>query len=147
MEINRKGLYNLLKMAISTLFCLSIYLLFIFLKGLPMSKESTFQHNLIKNIENMFPGCIVLKNDANYIQGFPDLLILYQDKWAALECKRSSSASHQPNQEYYVDVLNEMSYARFIFPENKDEILNELQQAFRPRRSTRVSKRKQVPLD
>ena len=94
-------------------------------------KENKFQSELRKDLESIFPRCIVLLNDASYIQGFPDLLILYEDHWAALECKRSSSASHRPNQDYYVDLLNEMSYAAFIFPENKQEVLDELQHALR----------------
>lgn len=92
--------------------------------------ESNFQANLIKELKNRFPGCIVTKNDADYIQGIPDLLILYNDKWASLECKRSANAKKQPNQEYYVGRMNEMSFSRFICPENKEEVLNELQQAF-----------------
>lgn len=107
-----------------------------------MAKENKFQALLIKELKEIFSDCIVLKNDANYIQGFPDLLILYKNMWAALECKRSSNASHRPNQDYYVDVLNNMSYANFICPENKEEVLDELQQAFGIRRATRVSKRK-----
>ena len=94
-------------------------------------RENKFQSDLRKDLESIFPGCIVLLNDASYIQGFPDLLILYGDRWAALECKRSLSASHRPNQDYYVDLLNEMSYAAFICPENKQEVLDELQYAFR----------------
>lgn len=91
--------------------------------------ERNFQASLIKELKYIFPGAVVLKNDPNYIQGFPDLLILYRDRWAALECKRSSSASSRPNQRYYVDLLNQMSYSAFVCPENKEEILNELQQA------------------
>lgn len=92
--------------------------------------ESTFQHELISDLEVMFPGCVVLKTDPSYIQGFPDLLILYGDKWAALECKKSSKASIQANQPYYVNLLNQMSFAAFVYPENKEEVLYELQQAF-----------------
>lgn len=99
-----------------------------------MKKENSFQAQLIKDLKNIFPGCIVLKNDANYIQGIPDLLILFDDKWAMLECKRSEKSSHRPNQEYYVKLLDEMSYASFIYPENREDVLNELQQAFRSRR-------------
>lgn len=93
--------------------------------------ERDFQANLIKELKDKFENCIVTKMDANYIQGIPDLLILYKDKWATLECKKSLNASKQPNQEYYVDKMNEMSFSRFICPENKEEILDELQQAFR----------------
>lgn len=91
--------------------------------------ERDFQAKLIKELKVMFKGCIVVKNDPNYIQGIPDLLILYNDRWAALEVKKSATAHHQPNQEYYVDLMDQMSFAAFIYPENKEEILYELQQA------------------
>lgn len=96
--------------------------------------ESKFQRSLITELEVLFPGCVVIKNDPTYIQGIPDLLILYKDKWAALECKRSERESHRPNQDYYISKLDEMSYAAFVYPENREEIINELQQALRPRR-------------
>ena len=105
-------------------------------------KENDFQSELIKEIKREFPGSIVLKNDPNYIQGIPDLLILFNDKWAALECKRSENASHRPNQEYYISLMNQMSFAKFIYPENKEEILDELQRSFRFRRTSRISWRK-----
>ena len=79
----------------------------------------------------MFPGCLVVKNDPGYIQGIPDLLILYNNKWAALECKKSAGAKKQPNQKYYVGLMDKMSFSRFIYPENKEEVLNDLQQTFR----------------
>jgi hypothetical protein len=102
--------------------------------------ESKFQAELIKELEMIFPGCIVLKNDPNYLQGFPDLTIFYKNNWAVLECKRSAFDIHQPNQDYYVGMCNQMSFSRFIWPENKKEVLDELQQAFSSRRPTRVSK-------
>ena len=92
--------------------------------------ENKFQANLIREIKNLLPGCIVMKNDSSYIQGIPDLLVLYNDRWASLECKKSESARKQPNQEYYVETLDSMSFSRFIFPENKEEVLRELQSAF-----------------
>jgi hypothetical protein len=88
--------------------------------------ENKFQSKLIKEIKNEFPGCIVLKNDPTYIQGVPDLLILHNDRWGALECKKNSKAHKQPNQEYYVEQMDNMSFARFVCPENKDEVLEEL---------------------
>ena len=91
--------------------------------------ERDFQAKLIKELKVMFKGCIIVKNDPNYIQGIPDLLILYNDRWAALEVKKSEHAHHQPNQEYYVDLMDQMSFAAFIYPENKEEILYEIQQA------------------
>jgi hypothetical protein len=79
----------------------------------------------------MFPGCIVTKLDSSDIQGIPDLLVLHENKWATLECKRSARAKHRPNQDYYVDKMNKMSFSRFIYPENKEEVLDELQKTFR----------------
>jgi hypothetical protein len=96
--------------------------------------ERDFQARLIKEIKQIFKGCIVMKNDSSYIQGIPDLLILYRDKWAALEVKKSATASHRPNQEYYVELMDEMSFASFIYPENKEEVLYELQQTLFSRR-------------
>lgn len=92
--------------------------------------ESKFQANLIKELKVRFPGCIVMKTDPNYIQGIPDLLILHNEKWASLECKKATGAKKQPNQEYYVGRMNEMSFSRFVCPENKEEVLNELQSTF-----------------
>ena len=93
-------------------------------------KESKFQSNLKKKLRVMFPGCIVTKLDSGDIQGIPDLLVLYNDKWATLENKKSEKASRQPNQEYYVEKMNEMSFSRFIYPENEEEVLNELKGMF-----------------
>lgn len=93
--------------------------------------ESCFQAQLIKDLKKMFPGCIVTKNDSSYIQGIPDLTVFYKDKWATLECKQNARAKKQPNQEYYVGRMNEMSFSKFICPENKEEVLYELQQAFK----------------
>lgn len=93
-------------------------------------KESVFQGKLIKEIKRKYPGSVVLKNDANYIQGIPDLLVLYKNKWAALEVKKSASASHRPNQDYYVRKLDEMSFCRFVYPENKEEVMNDLARSF-----------------
>lgn len=94
--------------------------------------ESKFQAQLIKDLKKMFPGCIVLKNDPNYLQGVPDLTIFWRDRWATLEVKKTANASHQPNQDYYVATMDGMSFSRFIYPENKREVLNELQQSFGP---------------
>lgn len=102
--------------------------------------ESKFQSGLIEDLKTIFPGCIVLKNDANYLQGFPDLTILYGNKWATLECKRNEYAERQPNQEYYVGKLDGMSFAAFIYPENKEDVLYELQLALRPHRKARISR-------
>lgn len=101
--------------------------------------ENRFKTKLIGELESIFPGCIILHGDANEIQGIPDIIILYEDTWAALEGKRSPDAPLRPNQRYYVDLMNKMSFAAFIYPENKEEVLDELQQALRPRRAARLS--------
>lgn len=105
--------------------------------------ERDFQRNLIKKIKELFPGCIIQKNDACRKQGIPDLLILYKNKWAALECKKHEpkKSDFRQNQEYYVDLLNKMSFCRVIYPENEKEVLDDLQQTFEPRRSARISRR------
>ena len=95
-----------------------------------MPLESRFKTNLIKEIEERFPGSMVFHIDPNEKQGAPDLLILYQDHWAALEGKKTKTSSHRPNQDYYVQTMNDMSFARFIYPENKEEVLNELERSF-----------------
>lgn len=105
-------------------------------------KETKFQKDLITRLESDFPGCLVMKNDASRIQGIPDLLILFGKRWATLEVKRSSTATRRPNQDYYVKKMNEMSFAAIISPENKEEVLDALQQALRPRRQARVPKSK-----
>ena len=107
-----------------------------------MKKESKFQSELIKKIKERYPEAIVLKNDSSYKQGIPDLTVLHKDKWAALECKQHDKASHRPNQDYYISKMDEMSFARFISPENEEDVLNEMDEAFKTRRSTRVSRRK-----
>lgn len=91
--------------------------------------ESQFQAELIKEIKTLFPGCVVQKLES-YIQGFPDLLILYKSHWALLECKKEAGAKKQANQPYYVEMLDRMSFSRFIYPENKEEVLRELQRSF-----------------
>lgn len=92
--------------------------------------ESTFQSKLIKEIKKTFDGAIVTKLDPNYIQGIPDLLVLHGDKWATLECKKDARAKKRPNQDYYVGKMNEMSFSRFVCPENKEDVLNELKTYF-----------------
>jgi len=99
-----------------------------------MPIESQFQRNLIVQLELLYPGAVILKNDANYIQGIPDWTILYRNRWAMFEAKRSINSPHRPNQDYYIGILNKMSYASFVYPQNKEVFLDELQQALRLRR-------------
>lgn len=88
--------------------------------------ENKFQANLIKKLKRLYPDCVIMKNDSSYMQGVPDLLVLNGNKWATLECKKSANARHQPNQDYYVGKMNDMSFSRFIFPENEQEVLDDL---------------------
>lgn len=92
--------------------------------------EKDFQSQLIKDLKERFPGCEVLKNDPNYVQGMCDLIILHGNQWAMLEVKKSKNAKKRPNQDYYVNKFGEMSYAAFIYPENKEVILDELERSF-----------------
>lgn len=92
--------------------------------------ENKFQAKLIKELKDEFPDCMVLKNDSAYLQGVPDISVFYKDRWAMLEVKKNKNAKRQPNQDYYVNKLNEMSYAAFVYPENKDEVIEELKRKF-----------------
>ena len=92
--------------------------------------ESKSQKEIMDEIRTRYPGCMILKNDSGYIQGIPDWTILYKDKWAVLEAKRDAKAPHQPNQDYYVDKLNNMSYSSFVYPENKELVLEKLTEIF-----------------
>lgn len=105
-------------------------------------KESEFQKEVIDEIQELLPNAIIMKNDPNYIQGIPDLTILSGDKWATLEIKKSKNATHQPNQDFYVETMNNMSFSAFIFPENKKEVLDALAQSLKPKRRTRIPKSK-----
>lgn len=102
--------------------------------------ESEYQAKLIKKLQDCFRGCIVLKNDTSYRQGIPDLTILFPGGfWAVLEVKKSAREPERPNQNYYVGLLDEMSFAAFIYPENEEGVFSDLQQALEFSRSSRVS--------
>lgn len=93
--------------------------------------ERDYQPKLKKRIEEMFPGCVIIKNDEQYLQGFPDLTVFFQDgRWAILECKKSLNEPYRPNQEYYLDYMNRLGFARMICPENMEEVLYDMEQAF-----------------
>ena len=96
--------------------------------------ESEFQSRLIQRLEIEFPGCKILVKDPRSDQGIPDLIVLYADNWFALECKRFEKAAKRPNQEWYVNHFDEMSFAAFIWPENEDEVIHEIQQSLGARR-------------
>ena len=118
-----------------------LFFSYIFFEDMTML-ENKYQAQLISKIKKRFPGCIVMKNDSSYIQGIPDLTILYKKKWATLECKKSQKESHRPNQDYYVNEMNKMSFSSFIYPENEEEVLNEMERSFirRARRKSCISR-------
>ena len=92
--------------------------------------EAQFQRQVKQVVKERFPGCYVYKTDSQQLQGSPDLLILYKDKWAALELKRNAKATHRPNQDYRVQQMNEMSFAAFVYPENLQEVLDDMARSF-----------------
>jgi hypothetical protein len=109
-----------------------------------MVLERNFQASLIRELDFRFPGCVVQKLDTGYQQGIPDLLILFGKRWAILEVKRkrpTKESDWEPNQQWFIEKLDRMSYSACIYPENAEEILNDLQQALSPRRAARVSQR------
>lgn len=95
-----------------------------------MKNETKFKKDLVDELQAKYPEAIILKNDPSCIQGIPDLTIFYKNKWATLETKKSEKESHRPNQDYYVEKMNKMSFSAFIFPENKEEVLNDLERSF-----------------
>lgn len=104
--------------------------------------ERDYQARLIKKLKGRFKGCVILKNDSSYLQGIPDLLILYKNKWAMLEVKASINSPYRTNQDYYIQLLDDMSFAAVVYPENEEDVLDDLQYAFSARRSSRLPQRK-----
>lgn len=92
--------------------------------------ESDFKRAFLNEVRQLFPGVTVISPDPTTQQGIPDTILLYRSTWAALEFKRDSKANVRPNQRYYISQFGEMSYAAFVYPENKGEVLNALQQTF-----------------
>lgn len=103
-------------------------------------REGKFQLQLTQKLKEMFPGCVIQRNNPLDIQGIPDLTVFWGPCYALLEVKDSADAPEQPNQRYYVEQFAEMSFAAFIYPENEEEVLNALQYAFGSGRATCVLK-------
>lgn len=112
-----------------------------------MARESKFERDLIEELFEIFPGAVILKNDSAQMQGIPDRIILFGNRWAAFEVKAHRAAKHQQNQDYYIRLFNSMSFAAFVYPQNKEWFINELQQALRPGRRARLPVRVKIPLD
>jgi hypothetical protein len=102
-------------------------------------KESQYQQELCKKLKEMFPGCVIHHRDSRDVQGTPDLTVFWGDAWFMLEVKSSANAPHRPNQDYYVEQFAAMSFAAFIYPENEEQVLNELQRSLGSTRQARVS--------
>ena len=101
--------------------------------------EGDFKSKLIQRIENEFPGCIVTKLETDYKEGLPDVLVLHKNKWATLEAKKDKSEVTKPRrnkmqQDYYVATMDKMSFSRYVYPENQEEVLNELKLHFQQAR-------------
>jgi len=107
-----------------------------------MAAESKFEKQLISDLLDLYPGAIILKNDSSYLQGIPDRILLWRDRWAAFEVKATRTSVHQPNQDYYVNLMRSMSYASFVYPSNMEKVLHELQKSFRTGWTTRLPFRK-----
>lgn len=103
--------------------------------------EGRFKEELTQDLKDLFPGCFILKNDEQLLGGIPDMLILWEDRWAMLEVKKDAKAVHEPGQDWYIDKFDSMSFGAFIFPENKEEVLDALQRSFQARRAPRISQR------
>ena len=88
--------------------------------------ERDFQHEVIEKLKELFPDCIVLKNDPTYLQGIPDLSVFFKNKWAMLEVKKSKDEPFRPNQDFYIRWADNMSFSRVIFPENIERVLSDL---------------------
>lgn len=92
--------------------------------------ENKYKSELRERIADRFPGCMILKNDEQLMQGIPDMTILYGPYWAVLEVKRDENAPFEPNQEHYLEYLNNMGFASVIFPAIEEEVLDAVQRAF-----------------
>ena len=89
--------------------------------------ENAYQAKLVTKLRKYDWVMEVVKNNPNYIQGIPDLIVILKNgKWAILEVKRAEDSPHRPNQGYYVKEFGQCGFAKFIFPENEEEVLSEL---------------------
>lgn len=99
-------------------------------KGANVILEKDFQKLFLDKVKLLKPGAIILKNDARYRQGIPDWIVLHITGTFVFEIKAHSKASKQPNQHYYIGQLQKMGYfARFVYPENMQEVLDEIQRS------------------
>lgn len=89
--------------------------------------EGDFQSKFKEELRKLFPGCIIKRNSTDDIQGFPDLTVYHNGKFAMLEMKRSRTAVRRPNQDYYIEFFTNFgAYAAFVYPENMGEVIGDL---------------------
>lgn len=98
--------------------------------------ESSYKDIFLDKVRALLPDtdykkCVIIKNDAGYLQGVPDYTVFYGSKWATLEIKRTKHAHKRPNQQYYVDIMRNMGYSSFVYPENEQQVLMELIEHFK----------------
>lgn len=112
-------------------------------KELCVLQERDYQKGLIQRIHSLLPRSVVLKNDPNYMQGIPDLVVFNGDRYAMLEVKTGPKAPHQPNQDYYVEWFDSQGvFSAFVYPENEEEILDAMERSLQPSRKARVHRSK-----
>ena len=92
--------------------------------------EKELEKEFMEDLNERMPGGFWLKGNSAMRQGVPDRMFLHSGHFAALEFKRDEKAEHQPSQDYYVDLLNEIGFARIVTPDNYHEVLDEIQSAF-----------------
>lgn len=103
-------------------------------KTLAQQGEGAYKTALAKRIIKRFGSdvCEVIALDSR--QGLPDRLVVFRGGfWAFLEAKITATAKRQPNQPYYIERFGRMCFAAFIYPENEEAVLNDLEAEYRKR--------------
>ena len=92
-----------------------------------MMKEADFQKTIVRWLRSK--GCLVLKYQQNATTraGIPDIIFLKEGFWGAIEVKKSKTAKYRPGQKEMVAKMNEMSWAKVVFPENWADTRKELE--------------------
>lgn len=93
-----------------------------------MTKEADFQATIIKWLRHN--GCLVLKYQQNATTraGIPDILFLKEGFWGAIEVKKAKNAPFRPGQKEMIAKMDEMSWAKAVYPENWADTQAELGQ-------------------
>ena len=96
-----------------------------------MVLEKDFQKTIIKWLRAK--GCLVIKYQQNATTraSIPDIIFLKEGFWGAIEVKKSKTSKFQPGQKEMVTKMNEMSWAKVVWPENWKETQKELGEILR----------------